>query len=376
MKRKDVARIRGNLQSEIDSAALYDALGEAESSAQLAEVYHRMAKIEEHHAHFWEQQLRSGGVAVPEMRPSWRSRTLAWLAKRFGAGFVLPTLMGMESADSGSYGNQPESRATRMPFEERSHRRLLSAIAGTGKGGGMEGASIARLEGRHRGVAGNALRAAVLGSNDGLVSNLSLVMGVAGAALSNHAILLTGFAGLLAGAISMALGEWLSVQSSRELYERQIQVEAEELREMPEEEEMELTLIYQAKGLPEEEAKAVAARLIADNENALDTLAREELGIDPEKLGGSAWVAALTSFLLFAGGAIVPVVPFIFISGAQATLVSLVLSAAGLFVIGAGVSLMTGKGLLSSGARQMVFGLVAAAVTWGIGHLMGAVMGG
>ncbi|HRC87593.1 MAG TPA: VIT1/CCC1 transporter family protein, partial [Thermoanaerobaculia bacterium] len=240
----------------------------------------------------------------------------------------------------------------------------------------LAGGVVAKLEGRHRAMGGNALRAAVLGANDGLVSNLSLVMGVAGAALDNHGILLTGLAGLLAGAISMALGEWLSVQSSRELYERQITIEKEELAADPEAEAQELALIYQSKGVPAAEAGALARRLIENRETALDTLAREELGIDPEELGGSAWEAALSSFVLFAVGAIVPVGPFFFATGQAAVALSLGLSGLGLFGIGAAITLMTGRGLWFSGLRQLGFGLAAAAVTYGIGWLMGVSLSG
>jgi VIT1/CCC1 family predicted Fe2+/Mn2+ transporter len=235
---------------------------------------------------------------------------------------------------------------------------------------------LADLEGRHRTSGGNALRAAVLGANDGLVSNLSLVMGVAGADMSGGAILITGLAGLLAGAGSMALGEWLSVQSSRELYQRQIQIESEELRQAPEEEAEELALIYQAKGLPEEQANALAAKLIAQPANALDTLAREELGIDPEELGGSAWQAAATSFVLFAVGAVVPVVPFAFLTGTVAVTSSVVASGILLFIVGAGITLLTGRSVLYSGMRQVLFGLAAAALTFGVGRLIGVSLAG
>src|SRR5262249_49146143 len=168
---------------------------------------------------------------------------------------------------------------------ERAHARIIQALAAPSPGE-FSGSTIARLEGRHRGLAGNALRAAVLGANDGLCSNLSLVMGVAGADLAPHAILITGLAGLLAGACSMALGEWLSVSTTRESYQRQIRTEADALEQVPEEEQEELALIYQAKGLPEDQAKALARQLISNKETALDTLVREELGIDPEELGG------------------------------------------------------------------------------------------
>ena len=238
------------------------------------------------------------------------------------------------------------------------------------------GIAIAEAEGRHRSAGGNALRAAVLGANDGLVSNLSLVMGVAGAELAGQGILITGLAGLLAGAGSMALGEWLSVQSSRELYERQIRIEKEELEANPEEEVEELSLIYQAKGLSEARANELAHSLLANKATALDTLVREELGIDPKELGGSAWEAAITSFVLFAVGAIIPVIPFFFTSGMTAVYASLAISGLGLFGIGAAITLMTGRSVWYSGMRQVIFGLVAAGLTFGIGRLIGVSLGG
>ncbi len=240
----------------------------------------------------------------------------------------------------------------------------------------MEGSSLAQLEGRHRSAGGNALRAAVLGANDGLVSNLSLVMGVAGASLSNQAILVTGFAGLLAGAISMALGEWLSVQSSRELYLRQISIEREEIASAPEEEVEELALIYQARGIADEQAHHLAQQIMSDKENALQTLAREELNVDPQELGGSAWEAAIASFILFAAGAILPVISFTFLSGLRAVIVSGIISTLGLFVIGSAITLFTGRSVLFSGLRQVLFGLAAAVVTFTIGRLIGVNLGG
>ncbi len=282
---------------------------------------------------------------------------------------VLPTIAGAEQADSHRYDALPETQPTALPSEERSHARLLRSISG-----GLEGGAVAQLEGRHRAIGGNALRAAVLGANDGLLSNLSLVMGVAGAALDNRAVLIAGLAGLLAGAGSMALGEWLSVQSSRELYQRQIAIEARELAEVPDEEAEELALIYQAKGLPEAEARALAGRLMSNRDSALDTLAREELGVDPEELGGSAWEAAAFSFILFAMGAIIPVLPFLFIAGRSAIAGSLLVSALGLFAIGAGITLMTGRSVWFSGMRQVVLGLLAAAITYGVGHVFGVAL--
>jgi VIT1/CCC1 family predicted Fe2+/Mn2+ transporter len=215
-----------------------------------------------------------------------------------------------------------------------------------------------------------------LGANDGLVSNLSLVMGVAGAAASSRSILLTGLAGLVAGACSMAMGEWLSVTSARELSQRQIDIEADELARVPEEEKEEMILIYQAKGLSPAEARELAERLMTNKETALDTLVREELGIDPNELGGSPWVAAAASFGLFALGAIFPVLPYFWLAGRPALLASLMAGGLALVVIGAGTSLFTGRGLSISALRQLLIGFAAAGVTYAIGHLVGVSIGG
>jgi vacuolar iron transporter family protein len=372
---EDITRYRANLQGEIDSAALYRTMAEMTNPPQLAEVYRRLASIEERHAQFWEGQLRAAGQSVPARRPAWRARTLSWLAKRFGAPAVLPTLAAMEEADRHMYDTQPEARQTTMPADERSHARLLGLMARASPAG-VEGRALAQLEGRHRAVGGNALRAAVLGANDGLVSNLSLVMGVAGAQLAGEGVLITGLAGLLAGACSMAMGEWLSVQSARELSQRQLAIEADELRAAPQEEQQELALIYEAKGLPAEEARKVAAEIMTDNTKALETLAHEELGIDPEELGGSPWEAAGTSFVLFTVGAIIPVAPFIGLTGMPAVVTSLGVSAAALFGIGAAITLFTGRNALYAGSRQLLIGLAAAGLTYGIGHLLGVALAG
>lgn len=371
MNQQDIKRYLSNWQDEIDSTALYRAVAQTESNPQLADVYRKLAATEEQHAAFWEGKLRDAGHAVPPRKIGWRTRVMAWLAKRFGPQFVLPTVNQMEQADSSSYDNQPEAAETNLPSDERSHARLLRTISG-----GMEGSAVAQLEGRHRATSGNALRAAVLGANDGLLSNFSLVMGVAGAQLSAQSILITGLSGLLAGAGSMALGEWISVQSSRELYTRQIKVEASEIEEVPDEEEEELALIYQAKGVPESQARTMAARMMSDQATALDTLSREELGIDPQGLGGSAWEAAITSFILFAIGAIVPVAPFIFLTGWAAVITSAVLSALVLFGIGAAITLMTGRSVFFSGMRQVIIGMAAAALTYALGTLLGTAVRG
>ena len=371
---RDIARYRNNLQGEIDSAALYRTLADSETSPQLKEVYSRLAAVEEAHAEFWRNRLARLGASSGATRAGFRTRTLMWLARRFGPGVVLPVINGLERTANTEYDNQPEAVSVGMPQAERSHARIIEAAAQPLRGG-IAGGTLARLEGRHR-TGGNALRAAVLGANDGLVSNLSLVMGVAGADFSERTVLVTGLAGLLAGACSMAMGEWLSVTSARELYETQIATEADELRESPTEEKQELILIYEAKGLPKEQARALAERIIADPTTALDTLAREELGIDPDDLGGSAWVAAGTSFLLFTIGAIFPVLPFFALTSTAAVVTSLAVSAVVMYLIGAGTTLFTGRGMLFSGTRQMAIGLGAAAVTFGLGKLIGVSLGG
>jgi VIT1/CCC1 family predicted Fe2+/Mn2+ transporter len=370
----DAGRWRRNLEDERDSAELYRRVAGVEDDPALASVYRRLAEAEERHAEFWAQHLRDAGQPVPAPRVGWRTRALGWLARRLGTAFVVPAINAMERADAGSYDAQPEAAGTPLPAEERSHARLLRAI-GRGQRGGLQGPALARLEGRHRAASGNSLRAAVLGANDGLVSNFSLVMGVAGAQLDNTQILVTGLAGLAAGAGSMAMGEWISVMNARELFGRQIAIEREELAAIPDEEREELALIYEAKGLPPAQAGELADRLIASPEHALDTLSREELGIDPGELGGSATVAAGTSFVLFAVGAIVPILPFIVLTGTAAVVASASLSTLALFGIGALITLMTGRGVLFSGARQVLIGLAAAALTFGIGALIGGIIG-
>jgi VIT1/CCC1 family predicted Fe2+/Mn2+ transporter len=373
----DRERLRENLQAEVDGAALYDALADLAETPELGSVYRRLADSERRHAQIWRDRLMAAGDEDLPWQAGWRTRTLIWLARRFGAGLILPTIAAQEAADSDRYRGQPDAVEAGMPADERSHARLFRAIAAPGVAmRGLAGPEITRLEGRHRATGGNALRAAVLGANDGLVSNLSLVMGVAGAELAGRSILVTGLAGLLAGSLSMALGEWLSVQSARELYAHQIGIELAELEAAPEEEAAELALIYQAKGLSAARATELSAGIIADRASALDTLTREELGLDPEELGGSAWTAAITSFCLFALGAIVPVLPYIFGGGMVAAVVSVALSIVALFAIGAGITVITGTSALRSGGRQVAFGLAAAAITFGVGRLVGVSLGG
>jgi VIT1/CCC1 family predicted Fe2+/Mn2+ transporter len=366
-------RYRANLQSEIDGAHLYRILADQEPDPQVAGIYRQLADVEEAHAALWQKHLAALGRPVGTPKIGWRTRVLSFLARRFGPGFVLPVINSLEAADSGHYDRQPEAVAGGLPQAERSHARVLRAISGSSSTG-MAGDVLGRVEGRHR-SGGNALRAAVLGANDGLVSNLSLVAGVAGAVVDGKTLLITGLAGLVAGACSMAMGEWLSVTSSRELYQKQIATEQAELEQSPEEELQELTLIYQAKGLPADQARALAEKLMANQETALDSLVREELGIDPNELGGSAWVAASTSFGLFALGALFPILGFLLLDGRAAFVAGVAASAVALFAIGVGTSLFTGRNALFSGTRQTAIGLTAAAITYGIGQLVGVSLG-
>jgi VIT1/CCC1 family predicted Fe2+/Mn2+ transporter len=370
----EISRYLINLQKETDGAYLYLALANSEKQPKIAELYRRLSASEEKHAGAWEKRLKDAGAQFSSPKPSGRARILAILAKRFGPQFILPTLTSNEQADSRAYDNQPEAESNGMSADEKSHARLLSAASD--QSSGLLGADVAQMEGRHRLGGGNALRAAVLGANDGLVSVLSLTMGAAGANLPGHGVLITGIAGLLAGASSMALGEWLSVQSSRELYQRQINIETQEIADHPEEEQEELALIYEGKGLPMERARELAAHITRDKDNLLDTLAREELGIDPKELGGSPWEAGVTSFFLFASGAFIPLFPYIFLHGIPAIVTSLAVGALALFLTGAAITLLTGKSVWVSGFRQVVIGIVAAVLVFGVGRLIGFSVGG
>jgi len=370
----DGERYRANLQGEVDGASLYRALAQAEPNPAVAEVYRRLAAVEDAHAELWRRQLAAIGQPPGAHRPGWRSRMLGLLARRFGPDFVLPVVHTLERADSSQYDAQPEAVAARLPQAERSHAHIVQALAARASAG-VPGSVLGRIEGRHR-SGGNTLRAAVLGANDGLVSNLSLVAGVVGAAGDTRTVLVTGLAGLVAGACSMAMGEWLSVTSSRELYRAQIATEKDELEQAPEEEKAELVLIYQSKGLSQAQAQALADRLMARPDTALDTLAREELGIDPQQLGGSAASAAAVSFGLFALGALFPVAPLALLDGRPALVGAIASSAAALFAIGAATSLFTGRHPLFAGSRQLAIGLGAAAITYGLGRLIGVNLGG
>jgi VIT1/CCC1 family predicted Fe2+/Mn2+ transporter len=364
----DIERYRTNLRDELNGAALYAALADAEEDPVRKDLFLQLSKAESTHAQFWRDKLGAAGLTEERFAPDFRTRLLARLARRFGPRFVLPTIAAAEFADRNKYSDQAD--AAKLSAEERGHAAVVQAVSAAGKGR-VTGADIAAAEPWHRGASGNNLRAAVLGANDGLVSNFCLIMGVAGAGASSKTILLTGLAGLIAGAFSMALGEWLSVTNARELARTQIDREAQELEQTPQAEQHELALIFQAKGLPKEEAQRVARELMRDKKGALDTLVREELGLDPAELGGNPWSAALTSFALFCAGAIFPIVPFLWLRDQPAVAASVAASVLALGAIGTLTSLFNGRGAVFSAVRQMVFGFLAAAITYGIGWVLG-----
>jgi VIT1/CCC1 family predicted Fe2+/Mn2+ transporter len=354
---------RESLQDEVDSAHLYRALAE---HAQGNGLYARLAETEDRHADICRAHLRELGEPEREVEPTRRARLLAALGRRFGPRFLGSALGAGEGAAERRY-ERLGSDGLAMAAEERAHGRLLE------QPGPREVPS--RHEERHRVGAANTLRAAVLGANDGLLSNFSLIMGVAGAQLSRTTVLITGLSGLLAGAGSMALGEWISVQSSREYEGHELEIERRELALYPEAEKEELQALYAAKGIPNEDAARLAESMLAVPDAALAAMAQEELGIDPELRGASPWRAAASSFGLFCVGAIVPILPYFFIGGTTAVVLSAVLSGAALFGIGAAITLVTGTSWFRSGCRQLAFGVAAAALTFAVGRLLGEAVG-
>jgi VIT1/CCC1 family predicted Fe2+/Mn2+ transporter/rubrerythrin len=386
-----------NLKLERDAIVLYDALASIERDEHRASAFQKIASNERRHADIWASKLREQGVDVPPPSgPRLRVRLIITLARLFGTHAVSDLVQALEGDEEEAYDAQASPEVASIAADEREHAEIWKRLgSSTGPSDGrvrlMRGsgageavaqapvstpAEIGRREGWHRSARSGTVRAVIFGVSDGLVSNLSLVMGVAGAAAHEpRFILLAGIAGLLAGASSMAAGEYISMQSQRELFERQIELERAELEAMPEEEEAELAAVYRTKGFTEEEAARIAHRLFRDRETALDTLVREELGLDPDELG-SPWGAATGSFVAFAIGAAVPVIPYLFGGGALVFWLALGLSLTSLFVVGAAVSLLTGRSVVFSGLRQVAIGAGAAAVTYIVGTLIGVTTSG
>jgi VIT1/CCC1 family predicted Fe2+/Mn2+ transporter len=361
-----------NLRLERDAILLYDGLAELEKEPTRAAAFRRIAANERRHASIWAAKLEERGAIVPSAptRPRPRVAVILLLARIFGTKAVSDLVTALEGDEEDIYDSQSSPEVAAIAADEREHARIWQELKGASPERQVE-ADIASRERWHRSSRSGTLRAVIFGVSDGLVSNLALVMGVAGAAGDQgRFILLAGIAGLLAGSFSMAAGEYISMQSQRELFERQIALERAELAAMPEEEEAEMAAIYRAKGFPEHEAAAIAARLFENPEKALDTLVREELGLDPDELG-SPIGAATGSFVAFAVGAAVPVLSYLVTSGAPAFVASLLLSLVALFAVGASVSLLTGRSVLFSGARQVLIGATAAGVTFAVGSIIG-----
>jgi VIT1/CCC1 family predicted Fe2+/Mn2+ transporter/rubrerythrin len=369
--REQIRQWQANLDDEIDGIAIYRMLAKAERDSERKKIFEELAEVEEHHAQVFRQKLLEAGAQPRESRPGLRVRMIGLLARWFGVNSVLPIVRSMEAGAYSAYMAQ-DSAAQALAPDEREHRKTMSRLE---RGNVEPVQAIAERERWHRGGGGGTLRASVFGVSDGLVSNASLVMGFSGAQTQGDVVLLAGIAGLLAGAFSMAAGEYVSMRAQKELFERQIELEREELAANPDEERRELALIYQAKGLSPEQAATTAAQLMADPDVALETLVREELGLDPGSLG-SPWGAAIGSFLAFAAGAVVPVLPFLFAPAAEEVsagyvVASAVLAGLALFAVGASLSLFTGRSALMSGLRQLGLGAAAAALTYSIGRIIG-----
>ncbi len=336
---------------EKSSAFLYRVVAQAEKGTTREALFNELAGMAEHQAAIWERKARTNNIALPDpFIPDGRTRLVAWLVKKFGVKSMQPILTAMKVRGMSLYAKLPQGHA--LPTE------------------------ISQVGQRHKSASsGGNLRAAVFGVNDGLVSNASLILGVAGAAAAPQIIVLTAIAGMIAGAFAMASGEYVSVRSQREMYEYQIGLEAEELDEYPEEEAAELALIYAARGMSKDDAQKLAAHLIADPKRALETLTREELGLNPDELG-SPWGAALSSFFSFALGALVPLLPFLLanffdINNRTSMLIAITLTAFSLFGVGATLSLFTGKGAWRGGLRMLLIGGGAGAMSYLIGKIMG-----
>jgi vacuolar iron transporter family protein len=360
-----------NLVDERDGAALYEGLARHEKDAARARSFLEIAEAERRHAEIWQRKLEKAGVAIPPDRPSSRVRALIWLARRLGTAAVVPMVLEAEATDADKYDAQG-GEATAIAAEERAHRRTLVGMSSGDPTDARELIAVRERWHRSSGRAGS-IRAAIFGMNDGLVSNLSLLVGVAGAGVAPQTVLLTGFAGLLAGAFSMAAGEYSSVASQRDLLARQVELERREIAEAPEEEAAELALIFKQKGLSTEQASRTAAELLKNPESAADTLVREELGLDPQDLG-SPTAAAVSSFAMFSVGAFVPILPFLATSGTPAVVGAATLAFAVLAAVGGLVGFLSGTSVVRSAARMAGLATLAAGVTYAVGRIFGATL--
>lgn len=365
-KRSRVERWLENLADERDGIALYEGLAAAETDPDRARAFRALAEGERRHAAIWEKKLEAEGKLPAPAAPSARVRTLIRLARLFGTQSVLPIVIRTESSDMDKYARQP-GVARSLVDEEREHRTVLEKMAGRAPAEGA--ALIAEREGWHS-VRGGSVRAAVFGINDGLVSNVALILGVAAAGSGEPGVVLAGLAGALAGAFSMAAGEYTSVASQRDLLLRQVELERRELLDAPEEEQEELELILRNKGLSPEQAREVAAQIFKDPEKALDTMVREELGLDPSDLGSPVG-AAVPSFFAFIVGALLPLVPWLVLRGDAAAAASAAIAGTVLAAVGALIGFLSGTGALRSALRMVGLAALATGVTVLLGRWIG-----
>lgn len=331
-----------NWKQELDSYLLYKQLAKIEKNNSKGKLFESLSQESLNQANIWKEKSLDDPINW-EYSPSIKIKIFIILLHKLGPKFLLHFLSAFKIRGLSLYLLPHTQHYEGLNANENVHSRIKS---------------------------GSNLRAAIFGMNDGLVSNASLVFAMVGASSDNKMIILTGISGLLAGSFSMAAGEFISVKSQTELFENQIRIEKEELEEFPEEEAKELSLIYQAKGIDKITSDAISNSLIQDPEKALDTLVREELGLNPFELG-SAVQAAASSFISFSFGAIIPIFPYLIFSNPTAIKVSLSLSLGSLFCIGVIISTLTGKSPILSGIRMCTLGLIAGAITYFIGHLIG-----
>lgn len=331
---------------EKQSAWLYRQVAQAEPDARMRQLFITLADAADEQAAIWSRQ------APNSFTPTLRARLIVVLLRYFPPKRMRPILAAMKLRGLSAY--------------DAPHIRPDGHIMPT---------TLAEVGVSHRRLGGGNLRAAVFGVNDGLVSNACLIMGVAGASAGNRMVLTSGVAGLLAGALSMAAGEYVSMRSQREMYEHQIGMERAELDEYPQEEAEELALIYQARGMELSKAREFAIELMRDPKHALNVLSREELGLNPDDLG-SPWGAAIFSFVAFALGACVPLVPFVVgVTTGSALQWSCIATGVSLFLVGMALSLFTGRNAVRSGLRMLLIGGGAGLVTYGIGNTLGTALG-
>ncbi len=365
----EVRRVIEHWHDEAESALIYDALAEVEPDPERKALYRALAQVERKHQAWFEELLREQGI-VPRPRPlSWRTRFLLWMLRRGNRRFVVQARISEESREVQRYlrqrGQLPASMArlaARVARDEAEHITQLSQLLGHSG------------EPWHRTESGGFLRNVIYGFNDGLTANFGLVMGVIGAEVAPQIVLLSGIAGLVADALSMGASGYLAAKSEREVYEHEIQMEREELQLMPEIEQEELALLYQAKGMPPEAARQAAEQVMANPAVALQEKVREELGIG--ELRTSPLREGVLTGVATALGALVPVVPFFFGHSGLIVGISFGVSMLMHFVVGAARSIFTGRSFFRSGIDMFLVGLGVAVVGYVVGDVLMRLLGG